>query len=87
MNVGFLSRKLQWQLIAETAIRHVQTERPVSESGVPLPVEAYPRAIAGRRFELRRALHKATLSATRHNLAIRTFYQRLLVAGKSKRSP
>ena len=47
-------------------------------------MEAYPRAVAGRRFELRCALYKATLSATRHNPAIDTFYQRLLVVGKYK---
>lgn len=43
------------------------------------------RRIAGGRFELRRALYMATLSATRHNPAIRTFYQRLLAAGKLKK--
>ena len=43
------------------------------------------RRIAGGRFELRRALYMATLTATRHNPAIRAFYQRLLAAGKLKK--
>jgi len=43
------------------------------------------RRIAGGRFELRRALYMATLTATRHNPAIRAFYERLLAAGKLKK--
>jgi len=43
------------------------------------------RRIAGGRFELRRPLYMATLSATRHNPAIRAFYERLLAAGKFKK--
>jgi transposase len=40
------------------------------------------RRIAGGRFEVRRALYMATLTATRHNEAIKTFYERLVSAGK-----
>jgi transposase len=40
------------------------------------------RRIAGGRFEIRRALYMATLTATRHNDAIKTFYERLIAAGK-----
>jgi transposase len=43
------------------------------------------RRIAGGRFELRRALYMATLTATRHNPAVRAFYERLLAAGKLKK--
>ncbi len=40
------------------------------------------RHIQGGRFELRRVLYMATLSATRFNPIIRAFYQRLIAAGK-----
>jgi len=40
------------------------------------------RAIAAGRFELRRVLYMATLTATRYNPAIRAFYTRLIAAGK-----
>lgn len=40
------------------------------------------RHIQGGRFELRRVLYMATLSATRSNPIIRAFYQRLIAAGK-----
>jgi len=43
------------------------------------------RRIAGGRFELRRVLYMATLSATRYNPAIRAFYKRLFAAGKFKK--
>lgn len=43
------------------------------------------RTCWGGRAEVRAVLYMATLSATRHNPAIRTFYQRLLAAGKSKK--
>jgi transposase len=43
------------------------------------------RRIAGGRFEVRRALYMATLAATRHNEAIRAFYERLVAAGKLKK--
>jgi transposase len=43
------------------------------------------RRIAGGRFQVRRTLYMATLTATRHNLAIRTFYKRLVAAGKLKK--
>jgi len=43
------------------------------------------RRVAGGRFEVRRALYMATLTATRHNPAIRAFYERLLAAGKLKK--
>ncbi len=43
------------------------------------------RRISGGRFELRRALYMATLTATRHNEAIRAFYERLVAAGKLKK--
>jgi transposase len=43
------------------------------------------RRIVGGRFEVRRALYMATLTATRHNPAIRAFYERLLAAGKLKK--
>lgn len=43
------------------------------------------RRIAGGRFEVRRALYMATLTATRHNQPIRAFYERLLAAGKLKK--
>lgn len=40
------------------------------------------RRIHGGRFEVRRALYMATVSATTHNPRIRAYYQRLLTAGK-----
>jgi transposase len=40
--------------------------------------------ISGGRGSVRAALFIATLSATRHNATIRTFYERLLAAGKPK---
>lgn len=43
------------------------------------------RQIAGGRPQLRRALYMATLSATRYNPVISTFYQRLVAAGKPKK--
>jgi transposase len=43
------------------------------------------RRIVGGRFEVRRTLYMATLTATRHNAPIRAFYQRLVGAGKLKK--
>lgn len=43
------------------------------------------RAIAGGRAPVRTVLYMATLTATRCNPAIRTFYQRLVAAGKLKK--
>jgi transposase len=43
------------------------------------------RQIAGGRSQLRRALYMAALSAIRFNPVIRTFYQRLVAAGKPKK--
>lgn len=43
------------------------------------------RRIGGGRFEVRRALYMATLTAVRHNAPIRDFYERLLAAGKLKK--
>jgi transposase len=40
------------------------------------------RRVKGGRFEIRRTLYMATLTATRHNPAIAAFYARLLAAGK-----
>lgn len=40
------------------------------------------RRVQGGRFEIRRVLYMATLTAARHNPAIKTFYGRLLAAGK-----
>jgi transposase len=40
------------------------------------------RRIAGGRFQERRALYLATLTAIRHNVLIRAFYEHLLAAGK-----
>jgi transposase len=40
------------------------------------------RSVQGGRFEIRRVLYMATLTAARHNPAIKTFYNRLLAAGK-----
>ena len=40
------------------------------------------RRVQGGRFEIRRVLYMATLTATRHNPAIKSFYGRLLAAGK-----
>jgi len=42
------------------------------------------RKIAGGRAGIRKALFMATLSATKHNAVIRTFYERLLKNGKLK---
>lgn len=42
------------------------------------------KTIGGRAY-VRRVLYMATLVATRHNPAIRKFYQRLLVVGKEKK--
>ena len=43
------------------------------------------RRIVGGRFEVRRALYMAALTATRHNPSIRAFYERLVAAGKLKK--
>ena len=43
------------------------------------------RRIQGGRFELRRALYMATLSAAHHNPVISAHYQRLVTAGKIKK--
>jgi len=43
------------------------------------------RRIQGGRFQLRRTLYMATLTAARHNPVIRAHYQRLLAAGKLKK--
>jgi transposase len=40
------------------------------------------RRVQGGRFEIRRVLYMATLTAARHNPAIKTFYDRLRAAGK-----
>lgn len=40
------------------------------------------RRVQGGRFEIRRVLYMATLTAARHNPAIKTFYDRLVAAGK-----
>jgi transposase len=40
------------------------------------------RRIQGGRFEIRRVLYMATLTATTRNPVIRSFYQRLIAAGK-----
>lgn len=40
------------------------------------------RRVQGGRFEIRRVLYMATLTAARHNPAIKTFHDRLLAAGK-----
>ena len=40
------------------------------------------RRVQGGRFEIRRVLYMATLSAARHNPSIKAFYDRLLAAGK-----
>ena len=40
------------------------------------------RHVAGGRFEVRRTLYMATLTATRYNPAIHAFYTRLIAAGK-----
>ncbi|KVV62023.1 transposase [Burkholderia cepacia] len=43
------------------------------------------RRIAGGRFEVRRALYMATLTATRCNPTVGAFYERLVAAGKLKK--
>jgi transposase len=43
------------------------------------------RRVQGGRFDVRRTLYMATLTATRYNPVIRAFYQRLLAAGKLKK--
>lgn len=43
------------------------------------------RTICGGRSAVRTILYMATLVATRHNVVIRTFYQRLVAAGKPKK--
>jgi transposase len=43
------------------------------------------RRIQGGRFELRRTLYMATLTAAHHNPLIRSYYQRLVTAGKLKK--
>lgn len=40
------------------------------------------RCVQGGRFEIRRVLYMATLTATRYNPAIKAFYERLKAAGK-----
>jgi transposase len=43
------------------------------------------RSVQGGRSNIREVLYMAALSATRYNSAIKTFYQRLLAAGKKKK--
>lgn len=43
------------------------------------------RRIQGGRFQIRRTLYMATLTAARHNPVIRAHYQRLVAAGKLKK--
>ena len=43
------------------------------------------RRIQGGRFEIRRTLYMATLTAARHNPVIRAHYERLIAAGKLKK--
>jgi transposase len=43
------------------------------------------RAIWGGRADVRRTLYMATLVAVRHNPVLRTYYERLLAAGKRKK--
>ena len=43
------------------------------------------RTVGGGRSAIRKTLYMATLSATRHNPAIRSFYGRLVAAGKPKK--
>lgn len=43
------------------------------------------RRIQGGRFEIRRTLYMATLTAARHNPVIRAHYERLVAAGKLKK--
>jgi transposase len=43
------------------------------------------RMVWGGRSRVRQALYRATLVATKHNPLIRTFYERLLAAGKVKK--
>jgi transposase len=43
------------------------------------------RQVQGGRSQLRRALYMATLSAIRYNPLIRTFYERLVAAGKPRK--
>jgi transposase len=43
------------------------------------------RRIQGGRFEVRRVLYMAALTAARHNPVIKTFYERLLAAGKQQK--
>ena len=43
------------------------------------------RSIWGGRADVRRTLYMATLVAVRHNAVCKTFYQRLLAAGKLKK--
>ncbi len=43
------------------------------------------RRIQGGRFEIRRTLYMATLTAAKHNPIIRAYYQRLVAAGKLKK--
>lgn len=43
------------------------------------------RRIRGGRFDLRRALYMAALSAAQHNSALKPKYERLVAAGKSKK--
>ena len=40
------------------------------------------RRVQGGRFETRRVLYRATLTAAKHNPALRAFYQRLVATGK-----
>jgi transposase len=53
------------------------------------PMSAWPRCRAAIGHDgngrLRTALYMATLSAARHNPAIRAFYRRLRAAGKPKK--
>ena len=44
------------------------------------------RTVWGGRAKVRAVLYMATLVATRHNAAIRCFYERLIVAGKAKKA-
>jgi transposase len=43
------------------------------------------RRVQGGRFDVRRTLYMATLTAAKHNPIIRAHYQRLVTAGKLKK--
>jgi transposase len=80
-----LTTTINFQLTAtpEAATNYAGLAPRLRQSGTS--VRGRPSIGQGGNARLRRALYLATLSALQHNPVIRTFYQRLVAAGKPKK--